>query len=106
MTVTTWATVGGLAVATALVKAAGPVIFGGRELPPLLARIIPLLPAALLAALVVIETLGGPGRGLRLDARALGVAAAALALGLRRSIIVVVVAAAATTALARAAGFG
>ena len=51
-----WITVGGLAVATALIKAAGPVLLGGRELPPRAASFIALLPAALLAALVVAET--------------------------------------------------
>jgi len=33
-----WATVAGLAIATAAIKAFGPVVFGGRELPALLAR--------------------------------------------------------------------
>ena len=56
MSATVWITVAGLAVATALIKAFGPVIFGGRKLHPRLARIIPLLAPALLAALVVTET--------------------------------------------------
>jgi hypothetical protein len=48
-------TIVGLALATALIKAFGPVIFGGCELPQLLARTIPLLaPAALRAPLVVV----------------------------------------------------
>jgi branched-subunit amino acid transport protein len=104
MTATTWITVGGLVVTTALIKASGPVIFGGRALPPLLARIIPLLPAALLAALVVTETFSGARRSLVLDARAVGLAAAAVALALRSALWVVVIAAAVATALTRAVG--
>ena len=100
----TWITVAGLAVATALIKASGPLLFGGRELPSLLTRVVPLLPAALLAALVVTETLGGPGRSLRVDARAAGLVAAAAALWRGASIIVVVVLAAAVTAAVRAVG--
>jgi branched-subunit amino acid transport protein len=102
MTLTVWITVGGLALATALIKAFGPVIFGGRELPPLLARLIPLLAPALLAALVVTETADGHGRTLTIDARAAGLVAAATALALRASLVVVVLAAAVTTALVRA----
>jgi branched-subunit amino acid transport protein len=106
MTVAIWVTVAGLALATAGIKAAGPVIFGGRPLRPLLGRVIPLLPAALLAALVVLETLGGPGRGLRLDARVVGVLAAAVVIALRKSLLVAVLVAAVATALTRALGWG
>ena len=102
MNAVTWITVAGLAVATALIKASGPLAFGGRELPGPLARVIPLLPAALLAALVVTETLGGPDRSLLIDARAAGLAAAAVALRRGASIVVVVLVAAAVTALVRA----
>jgi branched chain amino acid efflux pump len=97
-----WVTVAGLAIATAAIKAFGPLVFGGRELPGLLARVIPLLAPALLAALVVTETFGGRGRSLVLDARAGGLAVAGVALWLRAPLYVVVVAAAAVTALLRA----
>jgi branched-subunit amino acid transport protein len=98
MTTAAWVTVAGLTVATAAIKACGPVAFGGRRLPPLLARVIPLLAPALLAALVVSETVGGDGRSLVLDARLGGVAAAAVALWARAPLYVVVIAAAAVTA--------
>lgn len=104
MTTTVWITVAGLAVCTAAIKAFGPVVFGGRELHPLLARIIPLLAPALLAALVVTETTGGHGHTISIDARAGGLAAAAIALWLRAPLTVVVVAAAAVTALLRLVG--
>jgi branched chain amino acid efflux pump len=100
-----WITVAGLAIATAAIKAFGPLVFGGRELPTLLARVIPLLAPALLAALVISETFGGTGshpRSLALDARAGGLAVAGVALWLRAPLYVVVVAAAAAAALLRA----
>jgi branched-subunit amino acid transport protein len=99
-----WATVAGLAIATAAIKAFGPVVFGGRELPALLARVIPLLAPALLAALVITETFGGSGRSLVLDARAGGLVVAGIALWRGAPLYVVVVAAAAATALLRAIG--
>jgi branched-subunit amino acid transport protein len=101
---TAWITVAGLAVATAAIKAFGPVVFGGRELPALLARVIPLLAPALLAALVITETFGGPGRSLVFDARAGGLVVAGIALWRRAPLYVVVLAAAAATALLRAIG--
>jgi branched-subunit amino acid transport protein len=100
-----WITVAGLAVGTAAIKAFGPLVFGGRQLPTLLARVIPLLAPALLAALVISETFGGTGshpRSLVLDARAGGLVVAGVALWLRAPLYVVVVAAAATAALLRA----
>ena len=104
MNATVWLTVAGLIVTTVAIKAIGPVVFGGRELPALLARIIPRLPPALLAALVLTETLGGPHRSVVIDARAGGLIVAALALAVRLPLIVVVILAAATTALLRAVG--
>ncbi len=104
MTVGVWVTVGGLALATAAVKAFGPVVFGRRELPTLLGRLIPLLAPALLAALVVTETTAGPGRTITIDARVLGVAVAAVGLAVRAPLYVIVIAAAASTALLRAVG--
>jgi branched-subunit amino acid transport protein len=101
-----WVTVAALTVATAAIKAFGPVVFGGRELPPLLARVIPLLAPALLAALVITETFGGAGRSLTLDARAGGLAVAAVALWRRAPLYVVVVGAAGATAGLRALGAG
>jgi branched chain amino acid efflux pump len=99
-----WITVTGLAIATAAIKAFGPLVFGGRELPALLARVIPLLAPALLAALVVTETFGGPTGSLAFDARAGGLAVAGVALWRRAPLYVVVVAAAAAAALLRAIG--
>ncbi len=96
-----WVTIISLAVATAVLKLFGPLLLGGRALPAVAMGIIELLAAALLAALVVVETFGN-GRSLTLDARALGVVFAALALARRAPVMVAVVGAAVVTALARA----
>lgn len=66
-----------------------------------LQRAAVLLPVALLAALVVVQTAAGD-RSLVLDARAAGLAVAALLLVLRAPFLLVVVAAAATAAVLRA----
>ena len=98
---TAWVIIGALALATAGLKLTGPVLLGSRPLPAGAMRVAGLLASALLAALVVVETLG-KGRSLTLDARALGVAFAALALARRAPITVAVLGAAAVTAIARA----
>jgi uncharacterized membrane protein len=97
-----WVTVAALAVTTAAIRASGPVLVGGRDLHPRLFGVIALLAPALLAALVVTETLGTPDGTLEIDARAAGVAAAGAALALRAPILVVIAIAAAVTALLRA----
>lgn len=96
----TWATVVGLCGATALIKAAGPVMFGGRDLPAAVLRMITLLAPALLAALVVVETLTGAEGDLSVGATAAGVAAAGGVLALRRNATLAAIAAAAITAAA------
>jgi branched-subunit amino acid transport protein len=89
-----------LALASVAIKASGPVIVGGHELPPLANRVIALFAPALLAALVVVQTFA-TGRHLTLDARAAGLAAAAAVLAWRDSVLGGVIAAAAVTALLR-----
>ena len=101
-----WLTVAGLFAGTACIRAAGPVALGGRQLPHRLASVVGLLAPALLAALVVYETLQSPGGGVRLDARVVGLGVAALTLWLRLPLLVAVVAAAGATALCRLNGLG
>jgi branched-subunit amino acid transport protein len=103
MSANVWISVGGLCAATAVIKAFGPLMFGGRDLHPSLSRVIALLAPALLAALVITQTFGS-GRSLALDARAAGLAAAAIAIALRAPLTIVVVCAAAATATLRALG--
>ena len=95
-----WIVVVGVGLATIAIKAAGPVLLGGRPLPRRLTGVVSLAGPALLAALVAIDTFGAD-RSLRLDERVIGVGAAAVAIVLRAPVLVVVVAAAASTAIAR-----
>jgi branched-subunit amino acid transport protein len=95
-----WVMIAVLALATAVLKVAGPLTIGGRRLPASVLDVVQLLASALLAALVVVETFG-EGRSLVLDARVVGAAFAAIAVWRRAPMIVVVVGAAAVTALAR-----
>ena len=100
---TLWVTILAVTLASAAIKAAGPALVGGRELPPRVNAVIAVLAPALLAALVITETLGEDGR-LVLDERALGVGAAAVALWLRAPVLLAVALAALVTALARLFG--
>jgi hypothetical protein len=93
-----------MAVATALIKAAGPVAVGGRRLSPRALRVIALLAPPLLAALVVVETFSGDDGELVVDARLAGLLAAGAAIALRAPLAVIVLVAAATAAGLRAAG--
>jgi branched-subunit amino acid transport protein len=96
-----WIAIGVLTVVCFVIKAVGPVALGGRDLPRAAERLIVLLPAALLTALVVVQTFAS-GRELALDARAAGVAAAVVAVALRASVLVVLLVAAVTAAGVRA----
>jgi branched-subunit amino acid transport protein len=102
---TAWILVLAVGAATVALKAAGPVLLGTRSLPAPATAIVGLLAPALLAALVVVQTLAD-GAALRVDARLAGVAAAALALALRAPLLAVLASAAAVAAGARAAGIG
>ena len=77
------------------------MLLGGRELPGRVRTLVGLLAPALLAALVVTQTVAA-GRHLVLDARLAGVAAAGIAIRLRAPVLVTVVCAAAVTAAVRA----
>jgi uncharacterized membrane protein len=68
-------------------------------------RITVMLPVALLASLVVVQTLGGPGGSIVVDARAVAVVVAAIALVLRAPFIAVVALGAITAAVLRALGW-
>jgi uncharacterized membrane protein len=98
---TLWISIAAVALASATIKAAGPVLVGGRELPQRALSVIAMLAPALLAALVVTETFGGD-RHLVLDEKAVGVGVAAVALALRAPVLLAVALAAVSTALVRA----
>ena len=96
-----WVAIVGAALASAAIKAAGPVLLGGRDLPPLAVALVAMLAPALLTALVVSETFGEEGH-LVLDERAIGVAVAGVALALRAPMLLAITLAVVATALARA----
>ena len=96
-----WLVVIVVGAATIAIKAVGPLLMGGRELPPRLAGVVDLLAPAVLAALVVTQAVGGD-RELVLDERLIGLGAAGVALKLRAPILAVIVVAAVVTASARA----
>ena len=95
-----WAVVLIVGACTIAFRAAGPVVLGGRALPPRLAAAFELLAPSLLAALVVTQAVGSKD-GIVLDARLVGVAAGVAAILLRAPLIVVIVVAALATALVR-----
>ena len=100
---TTAAVIGGCAVVTAAIKAAGPVALGGRELPRWFTSVVILLAPALLAALVAVAAFA-EGDTLTVDNETVGVAAGGLVAWRTDSIIGCVAVAAGVTALLRAAG--
>ena len=96
-----WITIAGLTLATMALKAAGPVILGGRELPERALAVIALFAPALLAALVLTGTFTDE-KELTLDPRAAGLGCAALSSLLRAPLLVTVLVAAVGTAAVRA----
>ena len=97
-----WATIALLTVGSVAIKALGPVALGGRALPPQLSGVVARLAPSLLAALVVVDTFGGPDRTLAVDETAVGLVAALAALAARLPIVAVVAIAAVVTAGMRA----
>ena len=95
-----WLVVAITGTVSVLMRAAGPLLVGGRALPPRITGVIEGLAPALLAALIVTQTIGGDHE-LGVDQRVLGLAAGVVAVALKAPVAVVVVAAAAATALAR-----
>ncbi|MGH8875226.1 MAG: AzlD domain-containing protein [Acidimicrobiia bacterium] len=96
-----WVMVALVGVATVILEAAGPVLLGGRPLPPKMMGLIELLAPALLAALIVTQVLGEEPR-IVFDARLVGAAAAGLALWARSPLLPAIAIAAAATAITRA----
>jgi branched-subunit amino acid transport protein len=99
----TWWLVLGLAGTAFAFKALGLVVIGERPLPAAIERCLMLIPAALIAALVMNDTFTS-GQELVVDARAAGVGVAVVAAWRKAPLIVVIVAAAVTTAAMRQLG--
>ena len=96
----TWTLIILLTLGAYAFKVTGLVILGGRTLPPIFERCLALIPAAVVTALVMKDTLT-QGQELVLDARALGITVAGIAAWRKAPLIVVIVLGAAVTALVR-----
>ena len=96
-----WTVVALVGLATIVLKGLGPAVLGGRQLPDRLMGPLTLLAPSLLAALVATQVFGGDHE-LVIDARAVGIAVAAIAIWRRAPLLLVVVLAAAATAITRA----
>ncbi|AYC38073.1 AzlD domain-containing protein [Streptomyces griseorubiginosus] len=99
----TWIAIGVTALGCYVVKLLGLLVPAGVLDRPLVKRLAALVPVALLAALTAQQTFAD-GRMPVLDARAAGLASAALALLLRAPFLVVVATAVVVTAGVRALG--
>lgn len=95
-----WTLIIVLAVGAYAFKFTGLVILGGRTLPAPFERCLALIPAAVISALIVKDTVT-KGQELVVDARAAGIAVAIVLAWRRAPLIVVIVAGAAVTALLR-----
>lgn len=96
-----WGALLGLCAISYALKAAGPLLAGGRQLGPGFQSALDLVAVPLLAALILTQTLG-TGHRLAIDARLPALAVAGLLVWRRAPFLVVVLAAAATAALVRA----
>jgi branched-subunit amino acid transport protein len=98
---TIWWTIIGLTVTTVVIKAAGPVVFGGRDPHPAFLRVVAMMAPALLAALVVTSALTD-GQRLGVGADTGGVLVGGILLWRGRSVVLAVVVAVVVTAVLRA----
>lgn len=97
----TWTLVIGMAVTAYAFKVLGLVLVGDRTLPAVVDRCLALIPAALIAAIIILNTFAD-GQHLELDLRAAGVGAAIVAAWRKLPLIAVIVIGSAVTALLRA----
>lgn len=95
-----WTLIIALALGAYAFKFTGLVILGGRTLPAPFERCLALIPAAVISALIMKDTLT-QGRDIVIDARAAGILVAIFAAWRRAPLIAVIVLGAATTALIR-----
>jgi len=95
-----WTLVFALAAVSYGFKVLGAVIVGQRQMPAPLERCLLLIPAALLAGLIAKDTFT-TGQSIGIDARAAGLAVAALATWKKLPFAVIIVLGVGTTALIR-----
>ena len=98
---TLWFAILAVALISFTIKAAGPALLTGRELPPWSRSVIALLAPALLAALVVVHVLGEDWKSVNAPVLA-GLAAVVAAHLLKAPLLVSVLIGVVVTALSRA----
>jgi branched-subunit amino acid transport protein len=103
---TTWVAVLLACLLAYLLKLIGYVVPARWVEGPRISRVTTLLPVALLAALVVTQTVIGDGGAVVVDARLVAAGVAVLLLLLRANFLVVVFGAAAVAGVLRALGWG
>lgn len=96
-----WVLILACALLTAVIKAFGPVLLGGRELPGWFNRVIVLMAPALLCALVVTSVLAHE-KSWSVGAHTVGVAVAGVMLWRRMPLVLCVAVAVIVTAVIRA----
>ncbi len=99
-----WIVIAALTVGTLGMRAVGPLTVGGRRPSERAIQVTRLVAPAILAGLVIYETLNRDGAGIAFDARLAGLGAAVAAIAARAPMLVVVLVAAAATAAVRALG--
>jgi branched-subunit amino acid transport protein len=92
--------IAGCAATTFILKALGPMVLGGRELPAWFTNLVTLLAPALLAALVATQVFADGSR-LQVGAHTVGVGVAGLVAWRTHSFLACVVTAAVVTAVLR-----
>lgn len=95
-----WLSMLAVTVVSSLMKASGPLVFGGRRLPPAAVRVASVLAAVLLAGLITVE-LAGRGWGDTNWQQLCGVGTAGLARVLKAPMLLAVVCGIAATAVLR-----
>jgi branched-subunit amino acid transport protein len=100
-----WVLIAGCAAVTFVIKAAGPVALGGRQLPPRFNALVALMAPALLSALIVTQALAD-GERWHVGAETAGVAVAGIVTWRGGSVLPAVGLAVAVTAGLRALGWG
>jgi branched-subunit amino acid transport protein len=96
-----WLLIAGCVATTVLIKAAGPVMLGGRELPAWSIRVVACMAPALLAALVATAAFAD-GQNLEVGAETVGMLAGGAVLWRGRSVVMAVLVAVVVTACLRA----
>lgn len=95
-----WWTIIGLTLTTVVLKALGPVVFGGRDPHPAFMRVVAMMAPALLAALVVTTALAD-GKHVGVGADTIGVLVGGVLLWRGRSVVLSVLVAVVVTAALR-----